>query len=113
MKGREKSRDDLQSHRMGTSLLEYVIVLGSESAARPPCCSSDKKLNIWVLSKLILNFTAFEILPISPFPHMHVLPVWKLILLYALAMTGCESTLWNDAVPPETHGNFWVQVSMF
>lgn len=63
----EESRGNLQSHILGTSLLEYVIVLG-ESAGRPPCCSSDKKLNIWLLSELILSFIAFEILPISPSP---------------------------------------------
>lgn len=81
-------------------------------AGRPPHCSSDKKLNIWVLSEPTLNFTAFEILPISPSPHMHAFPAWKLILLYALAVTR-ETTPRNDAVITWDHGNFWVWVSVF
>lgn len=84
-----------------------------KSAGRPPRCSSDKKLNIWFLSKLILNFVAFEILPISLSPCMRVFPAWKLTLLHAFAMTGCESTPWNDAISHETMGTFWVQIFIF
>lgn len=68
----EGSRDDLQSHISGTSLLEYVIVLGSVTQLR------------WETSMLYvlqirnrtfvfyLNFIAFEILPelcLSPYAY--------------------------------------------
>ena len=65
---REESRDDLhkatywEPHCWSTWLCWEV---SDESAGRPPCCSSDKKLNTCLLSELILNFIAFEILPIS------------------------------------------------
>lgn len=82
------------------------------SAGRPPCCTSDKKPNICFLSELHSLWDPARALPLSVCVFF---PVWKLILLYAFAMTGRESTPRNDAISQHrtqamgcnTWGIFW------
>lgn len=67
----------------------------SHGSTGRPCCSPDKTLNICFLSELHSLWDSARALPLSISTFF---PAWKLILLYALAMTGCESTQRNDAV---------------
>lgn len=113
MKGRKKAGMIYKATEWGPHCCSMWLCWEVDGfVGRPPCCSSDKKLNIRVSSKLIQNFIASEILPISPPPHMHVFPAWKL----TLALCICNDRLWTNTVEwcsiTWDHGNFWVQVSV-